>query len=40
MALAALHAAPDQKLLFAPADHHIPDVAAFVAMVHAAPAAG
>ena len=40
MALAALHAAPDQKLLFAPADHHIPDISAFVQMVQgAAPAA-
>ena len=40
MALAALHAAPGQQLLFAPADHHIPDVAAFAAMVRqAAPAA-
>ncbi|HWI83116.1 mannose-1-phosphate guanylyltransferase/mannose-6-phosphate isomerase [Ramlibacter sp.] len=33
MALAALHVAPEQKLLFAPADHHIPDVDAFVSMV-------
>ena len=40
MALAALHAAPKQLLLFAPADHHIPDVDAFTAMVQdAAPAA-
>jgi len=29
MALAALHAAPDEFLLFCPADHHIPDAAAF-----------
>jgi len=37
MALAALHAgAPDQLLLFCPADHHIPDVAAFAAMVRTA----
>ena len=27
MTLAALHAAPEQQLLFAPADHRIPDVA-------------
>ena len=34
MALAALHArTADQLLLFCPADHHIPDVAAFAAMV-------
>jgi mannose-1-phosphate guanylyltransferase/mannose-6-phosphate isomerase len=34
MALAALHAAaPDQLLLFCPADHHIPDAAAFRSMV-------
>src|SRR4030095_5277241 len=34
MALAALHACdPDQLMLFCPADHHIPDVAAFTAMV-------
>lgn len=34
MALAALHArTPDQLLLFCPADHHIPDIAAFAAMV-------
>ena len=39
MALAALHAAPDQKLLFAPADHHIPDIDAFVRMVHGAASA-
>ncbi|HVE53382.1 MAG TPA: sugar phosphate nucleotidyltransferase, partial [Ramlibacter sp.] len=29
MALAALHAAPDDVLLFCPADHHIPDATAF-----------
>jgi mannose-1-phosphate guanylyltransferase/mannose-6-phosphate isomerase len=29
MALAALSASPDEYLLFCPADHHIPDVAAF-----------
>lgn len=29
MAVAALNAAPDALLLFLPADHHIPDVAAF-----------
>lgn len=29
MALAALHADPDDHLLFCPADHHIPDAAAF-----------
>jgi mannose-1-phosphate guanylyltransferase/mannose-6-phosphate isomerase len=34
MALAALQAqAPDQLLLFCPADHHIPDATAFCAMV-------
>jgi len=34
MALAALNArTPEQLLLFCPADHHIPDVAAFAAMV-------
>ncbi len=34
MALAALRAAaPDQLLLYCPADHHIPDAAAFAAMV-------
>jgi mannose-1-phosphate guanylyltransferase/mannose-6-phosphate isomerase len=34
MALAALHArTPEQLLLICPADHHIPDVAAFAAMV-------
>jgi mannose-1-phosphate guanylyltransferase/mannose-6-phosphate isomerase len=37
MALAALRASsPDQLLLFCPADHHIPDAAAFCAMVQAA----
>ena len=41
MALAALHTAePGQLLLFCPADHHIPDAAAFAAMVRgAAPSA-
>jgi mannose-1-phosphate guanylyltransferase/mannose-6-phosphate isomerase len=29
MALAALHAGPEEFLLFCPADHHIPDAAAF-----------
>jgi len=39
MALAALHApSPDQLLLFCPADHHIPDAAAFCAMVQKAAA--
>jgi mannose-1-phosphate guanylyltransferase/mannose-6-phosphate isomerase len=33
MALAALHAAPQDLLLFCPADHHIPDAQAFAAMV-------
>ena len=33
MALAALGRAPEQMLLFCPADHHIPDVAAFAALV-------
>lgn len=33
MALAALHAAPDEFLLFCPADHHIPDGAAFARTV-------
>ncbi|MEO5660066.1 MAG: mannose-1-phosphate guanylyltransferase/mannose-6-phosphate isomerase [Polaromonas sp.] len=33
MALAAVHAQPQDLLLFCPADHHIPDVAAFAAMV-------
>ena len=36
MALAALAAPADALLLFCPADHHIPDTAAFVAMVRAA----
>lgn len=36
MALAALHADPSDLLLFCPADHYIPDVAAFGAMVRAA----
>lgn len=40
MALAALAAPVDALLLFCPADHHIPDAAAFCAMVQgAAPAA-
>lgn len=40
MALAALAASVDALLLFCPADHHIPDAAAFCAMVQdAAPAA-
>lgn len=33
MALAALAAKPQDLLLFCPADHHIPDIAAFAAMV-------
>ncbi|MEO6319729.1 MAG: mannose-1-phosphate guanylyltransferase, partial [Polaromonas sp.] len=33
MALAALQAQPQDLLLFCPADHHIPDAAAFAAMV-------
>ena len=33
MALAALHAQPHELLLFCPADHHIPDVAAFIKIV-------
>ena len=33
MALAALHAQDDAQLLFCPADHHIPDISAFAAMV-------
>lgn len=33
MGLAALQAAPNDILLFCPADHHIPDVAAFADMV-------
>lgn len=36
MALAALHAQPDDLLLFCPADHHIPDTGAFVEMVNQA----
>jgi len=36
MALAALQVAPQQLMLFAPADHHIPDVDAFVRMVRSA----
>lgn len=36
MALAALAAPADALLLFCPADHHIPDANAFVAMVRAA----
>jgi len=40
MALAALVAPADELLLFCPADHHIPEIQAFVAMVRsAAPAA-
>jgi mannose-1-phosphate guanylyltransferase / mannose-6-phosphate isomerase len=39
MALAALNARPAQQLLFAPADHHIPDVGAFTRMVDQAAAA-
>lgn len=34
MALAALNASENQLLLFCPADHHIPDAAAFAGMVH------
>jgi mannose-1-phosphate guanylyltransferase/mannose-6-phosphate isomerase len=34
MALAALHARPEELLLFCPSDHHIPDAEAFAAMVH------
>jgi mannose-1-phosphate guanylyltransferase/mannose-6-phosphate isomerase len=33
MALAALHAPDDALLLFCPADHHIPDISGFAAMV-------
>ncbi|MCP1172637.1 mannose-1-phosphate guanylyltransferase/mannose-6-phosphate isomerase [Ralstonia chuxiongensis] len=33
MTLAALHAKPDTALLFCPADHYIPDTAAFTTMV-------
>ena len=36
MALAALQAQPSDLLLFCPADHHIPDSAAFIAMVKVA----
>src|SRR5438128_2088601 len=36
MALAALHAHPDDLLLFCPADHHIPDAGEFAAMVNQA----
>ncbi len=40
MAVAALNAAPDALLLFLPADHHIPDAAAFASAIRAgAPAA-
>jgi mannose-1-phosphate guanylyltransferase/mannose-6-phosphate isomerase len=39
MAVAALHARRDAKLLFCPADHHIPDVEAFCAMVQKGAAA-
>lgn len=39
MALAALWATPDALLLFCPADHHIPDTAAFSAMVRCGVAA-
>ncbi|MFN4351148.1 MAG: mannose-1-phosphate guanylyltransferase/mannose-6-phosphate isomerase [Hylemonella sp.] len=39
MALAALAAPADALLLFCPADHHIPDVQAFCAMVQGAAAA-
>lgn len=39
MAVAALNAGPDDLLLFAPADHHIPDGAAFAAVVQKAIAA-
>lgn len=35
MTLAALQAAPDDLLLFCPADHHIPDAPAFAVMVEA-----
>ena len=34
MALAAIQAAPEELLLFCPSDHHIPDPAAFAAMVN------
>ena len=36
MALAALEAEPEDLLLFCPADHYIPDIAAFGAMVRSA----
>lgn len=36
MGLAALQAVPDNILLFCPADHHIPDAAAFAVMVEQA----
>lgn len=36
MTLAALTASPDDLLLFCPADHHIPDIRAFTAMVQSA----
>ena len=39
MALAALAAKPEQLLLFCPADHHIPDAAAFAQMVKTGEAA-
>ncbi len=40
MAVAALQAAPDDLLLFAPADHHVPDIELFAQTVRtAAPAA-
>lgn len=39
MAMAALHAQPQDLLLFCPADHHIPDAAAFAAMVQQGSAA-
>jgi mannose-1-phosphate guanylyltransferase/mannose-6-phosphate isomerase len=39
MAVAALNAPPDALLLFLPADHHIPDAAAFAATIRAGAAA-
>jgi mannose-1-phosphate guanylyltransferase/mannose-6-phosphate isomerase len=36
MAIAALRAAPDDLLLFCPADHHIPDAAAFTRTIESA----
>ncbi|MDQ7958983.1 mannose-1-phosphate guanylyltransferase/mannose-6-phosphate isomerase [Luteibacter sp.] len=36
MAAAALQAAPDELLLFAPADHHVPDIQLFASTVRAA----